>query len=63
MSESHNIKKEIKSQKKKKKKKGNLKKYDHKKFSELKTVRTRSMSVSDNVSVTQSQNLVNARVR
>ena len=48
--------KEMKSQKWKKNN-------ENKKFSELKNFRTQSMSVSDNVSVRQSQDLVNVRVR
>ena len=44
---------------KRKKKKNNEKK----KFSELENLGTQSMSVSDNVSVRQSQDLVNVRVR
>ena len=49
---------------KNKKKKGNLKKNNKKKkYSELKNVRTQSMSKSDNVSVGQCQDLVNVRIR
>ena len=48
--------KEIKSQKWKKNN-------ENKNFSELETFRIQSMSVSDNVSVRQSQDLVNVRVR
>ena len=39
------------------------KKNEKKKFSELKNFRTQSMSVSDNVSVGQCQDLVNVSVR
>ena len=49
----------MKSQKKKKKKKKN----GIKKFREVKNVRTHSMSVSHNVNVRQSQDLVIVRVR
>ena len=45
----------MKSQKKKKN--------ENKKFSELKNFQTQSMSVSDNVSIRQCQDLVNFRVR
>ena len=39
------------------------KKNEIKKFSELKNLRTQSMSLSDNVSVRQYQDLVSVRVR
>ena len=48
--------KEMKSQKWKKNN-------ENKNFSELENFRIQSMSLSDNVSVRQSQNLVNIRVR
>ena len=47
------LKKQMKSQKKN----------EIKKFSELKNLRTQSMSLSDNVSVRQYPDLVNVRVR
>ena len=54
------FKKKMKIQKKKR----NLKKKNEKeKFSELKNVRTQSMSVSDNVSRRQCEHLVTVRVR
>ena len=42
--------------------KSNLKKKKKKKFSELNNFRSHSMSVSDKVSVRQSQDVVNVRV-
>ena len=55
----HSQKKKIKN-----KKKRNLKKkIEKKKLSELKNVRTLSMSVSDNLSVRQCQDLVDVRGR
>ena len=59
--------KKMKSQKKKrglkKMKSQKKKKNENKKFSELKNFQTQSMSVSDNVSIRQCQDLVNFRVR
>ena len=48
---------------KKKNESSKKKKNENKIFSELKNVRTKSMPVSDSVSVTHGQDLVNVRVR
>ena len=55
----------MKSQKEKweLKKNENSNKNENKEFSDLKNFRIQSMSVSDNVSVRQCQDLVNVRVR
>ena len=52
-------KKKKKNENKKKKKKKN----ENKKFSKLKNIRTESTSVSDHVSLRQSQDHVNVRIR